>query len=847
MADEREKIEEQIKLLNELKEALTEVNGVELNLSGLNLEQGVNSGQQFLEIYQQIIDSTGESAVLDDQKNQKMQQQLNLLSRMAEVGVRAGVVDQKQLLTIQQKTLAAQKNLQILKQEEATAKSNLKNALGMKEEVHTIFKTNEEILRMKKLQLTAEDKAILKQQLYASVLTSVIDKATDLGAAMFDAAMGLESAARDLMKTSNFTFEEASRGIMQTAQATAVAGVGLEDITKSMTTLKSEFSGFTQLSSKSAQEVLNFSATMDKLGISASTTAKFFDVATKSLGMTTTETRNYLSSLKGFGQAAGVTMEQLNKNLAANIDQLSKYGKNGTQVFKQMTLASKQLGIEMNELFDITERFTTFEGAAGAAAKLNAVLGGDFINSVNLLSASLDDPIAVFEELKRGMDASGKSFNELDNGMKRVIADAAGLSVQQAGKLFSQDINTATAAMKEEAKTQEELNKIANQQLAIGDKLKTLYVALWPALQPFLDGLVVVAGWLTEVLTSFTAWMNESPNFVTGLQVLGTTIGIVVAALAFWGTVILPIRKFYTAMSALFKKTTAEKIADAAATETQAAATATKTAADAASVVPQEAAGKAAGGAAKGFLQLGAAIFLIGLGIGLIIGSIALLAFALKGMGSDGWILVGVLAAITVALIALGLAGPYIMPGLVLAGIGLAAIGAGLWMILAPIALVIASLSVLGIVVAIAAKALTPMFEAMARTAEAFVKIDDGVVGRFFALGAAFAGMADELERMQDTGVLEALLALSVFGVGPTLTATPAGAPVVPTKIAFSAGSVTETATEGTSTKIAGGGTEATPINITITNNSPIMLDNREIGRYVDTRTVAILGEARNA
>jgi len=80
VADEREKIEEQIKLLNELKEALTEVNGVELNLSGLNLEQGVNSGQQFLEIYQQIIDSTGESAVLDDQKNQKMQQQLRRLT-----------------------------------------------------------------------------------------------------------------------------------------------------------------------------------------------------------------------------------------------------------------------------------------------------------------------------------------------------------------------------------------------------------------------------------------------------------------------------------------------------------------------------------------------------------------------------------------------------------------------------------------------------------------------------------------------------------------------------------------------------------------------------------------------
>ena len=95
---------------------------------------------------------------------------------------------------------------------------------------------------------------------------------------------------------------------------------------------------------------------------------------------------------------------------------------------------------------------TTFSNNIDAAGKLNAVLGGDFINSVNLLSASLDDPIAVFEELKRGMDASGKSFNELDNGMKRVIADAAGLSVQQAGKLFSQDINTATAAMNREMK-----------------------------------------------------------------------------------------------------------------------------------------------------------------------------------------------------------------------------------------------------------------------------------------------------------------------------------------------------------------------------------------------------------
>ena len=59
--------------------------------------------------------------------------------------------------------------------------------------------------------------------------------------------------------------------------------------------------------------------------------------------------------------------------------------------FSRLWSAAKATGIETQRLLDITGKFDTFEGAAEAAGKLNAVLGGGVIDTNALLMADHDE------------------------------------------------------------------------------------------------------------------------------------------------------------------------------------------------------------------------------------------------------------------------------------------------------------------------------------------------------------------------------------------------------------------------------------------------------------------------
>lgn len=59
---------------------------------------------------------------------------------------------------------------------------------------------------------------------------------------------------------------------------------------------------------------------------------------------------------------------------------LAQFGKTqAKKVFLDLALAQKNLGIEMGKLLEITENFTTFEGAAEAARKIKCYVGPEIL------------------------------------------------------------------------------------------------------------------------------------------------------------------------------------------------------------------------------------------------------------------------------------------------------------------------------------------------------------------------------------------------------------------------------------------------------------------------------------
>lgn len=425
-----------------------------------------------------------------------------------------------------------------------------------------------------------------------------------------------DKAQATLNKTTTTTGQFNS-ALLDVTIESRVVGATAADVSKNFSTLFNSFTGFSRMTIEQQKSLTSFGTSLDKAGFDIQSFSQFLDVGTKSMGMSVDEVKDFSSSLVSFGQKAGISAQRLSKDLAAVGPKLAVFGKDkGQRIFKEMSLAAKNLGMSMDSMFNIVEKFTTFEGAAGAAGRLNSALGGNFINSVELMQASLNDPMDTFRLLKQSMDDSGKSFDEMSPAMKRFIAETAGFNdVSEAARIFSQDMDEASASIEAQAKTQEELNKIAQSFIPIADKMKTFVAGL----APIFNGLAGAISSVLDVLIAITnfdgAEIVKSFSFISFVIVFG-----LVAALRkvgnVWGWLV---EKFSSLTGKILKPF--GKVGEAIKNMGRKIGVA----------------GKAAEKGAKGFLALGASALMIGAGVGLAAMGLAKLAASFKDLGDAAW------------------------------------------------------------------------------------------------------------------------------------------------------------------------------------------------------------------
>ena len=151
------------------------------------------------------------------------------------------------------------------------------------------------------------------------------------------------------------------------------AYLNFEDIGQSIQSLNTHFTEFNRIGKPNQQLLIETSANLEKLGLNTETFAQNLNLANKSLGYSIPEYVEWQKELFGASKALGISVDTLNRGFQK---MGAKYGTGqAKKVFLDLALASKNLGIEMDRLLDITENFTTFEGAAEAAGRFNAILG----------------------------------------------------------------------------------------------------------------------------------------------------------------------------------------------------------------------------------------------------------------------------------------------------------------------------------------------------------------------------------------------------------------------------------------------------------------------------------------
>ena len=351
-----------------------------------------------------------------------------------------------------------------------------------------------------------------------NIFFGLIDKIKESTIAM---ALAADSAFASFNRTVS-TMGTMDDVVLDVRTNTVGLGVSFAEAVEATQELYAGMRDFAGMSEEAQTELAGFSASMGRLGVASQTTATFMNLATKSLNMTTAGAMTAQRELVATAAALGRPIEELVAGFNEAMPQLAKFGNQAFDVFKGLAAAAKVTGLEISQLLGITGQFDTFQGAAEAAGRLNAILGGDLLNSVDLLNASDDERIRM---LIQSIELSGRSWEAMGRFERQAVASAAGITdMTAANQLFSQSLSAydqQQAAAEASAMSQEDMEERARLNTSAQESLKIMFESLAIAIGPIVDGFNLIMKGLLKV------------NGVLGNVLIPTMFGLIGVFYAF--------------------------------------------------------------------------------------------------------------------------------------------------------------------------------------------------------------------------------------------------------------------------------------------------------------------------
>ena len=318
--------------------------------------------------------------------------------------------------------------------------------------------------------------------------------------------------------------EEFARSITVAYRDTRMFGATAEETSKAAQSLYSTFTDFTFQNQETRDQLIQTTAVLKKLGMNTSHVTKGMQIMTKSMGMSPGGAAQAMLNMEKLAENLGVPVAQLGADFAANAGRLAKLGDNGEDAFRRLAIASKVTGLEMQKILNITDKFDTFEGAATQAGKLNAALGGNFVNAMDLMMAT--DPVDRFEMIRDSIFDAGLSFDSMSYYQRKFYADSMGLSdVNDLALILSGNMDMVDGATQQSSQSIEEAADRAREMATLQEKLNILFSQMIPILTPVIDLLSDMAEWMADNARVIKAMTGAFFMFAGALALVATFFG----------------------------------------------------------------------------------------------------------------------------------------------------------------------------------------------------------------------------------------------------------------------------------------------------------------------------------
>jgi hypothetical protein len=313
-----------------------------------------------------------------------------------------------------------------------------------------------------------------------AVLGSLLAKMKDLVFLLVDA----ENAFRKATGAS----AEFARDITRNYEATRQYGIQVGDLSKANSQLYNTFTDFTTVVPTTRDELSKTGAVLEKLGVSNQDYARSIQNTTKMFGVAANQADDVMLGIAAHAADIGVAPGVLGAKYASMTPKLAKLGSTGEKAFKDLAIASKITGMEMEKILNMTDKFDTFEGAATQAGKLNAALGGNFVNAMELMTAT--DPVERFEMIRDSILDTGLSFDSMSYYQRKFFADSAGLdNVGDLALMLAGDMKSLDSEIGKTSADYEDAAKRAMAFSTIQEKISALFASFIPIITPAIDML----------------------------------------------------------------------------------------------------------------------------------------------------------------------------------------------------------------------------------------------------------------------------------------------------------------------------------------------------------------------
>jgi hypothetical protein len=354
----------------------------------------------------------------------------------------------------------------------------------------------------------------------ANILGSTLQRVAQSTLAL---AKEQDTAVAEFNKATS-TMGEYTGQLIALERANVHLGISTQDSAKAFGSLLTGVTDFAHAGAPVPAQLAETAAMMSKLGVSTDLTAQTMENSMRVMGMTAEQSMELTNELASMAIQMRLPIEQVTESFNAAMPVLAKFGTDAPAIFKKVQVASRSLGVAVSDLLGIMGQFDTFSGAAEAAGKLNAILGGGLLNSTDLLMASEDERLRMVRE---AISASGQQYESMDKFTKMSIANTLGIQdISTATKMLSGDMDKFGDALDASGLTKEETEERIRATQSITEKLANTWRIFAISMRPVVDVLHSFADGMFELNKMTGGAMVPIVTLTAGLLSIAKAFGI---------------------------------------------------------------------------------------------------------------------------------------------------------------------------------------------------------------------------------------------------------------------------------------------------------------------------------